>query len=152
MKLEISALEHSCFEAKKIQEEETAEENTRMSLLIQDLELFNEVLQEELKEEKLKANEEAEDLAQEMAEFSLFRYTDRMTGLLEEECKRRACIEQASLHRIAELEAQNGPNPLPLSDIFMNAEGSSIPRITWLIFQRQFSLLWLWIDRRIVPR
>ncbi|KAM1789229.1 hypothetical protein ACFX11_039411 [Malus domestica] len=107
---------------------------------------------EELKEEKLKANEEAEDLAQEMAEFSLFRYTDRMTGLLEEECKRRACIEQASLHRIAELEAQNGPNPLPLSDIFMNAEGSSIPRITWLIFQRQFSLLWLWIDRRIVQR
>ncbi|RXH96414.1 hypothetical protein DVH24_008918 [Malus domestica] len=176
MKLEISALEHSCFEAKKIQEEETAEENTRMSLLIQDLELFNvwdakktaefsemenkelrkkldthrrqilgvekmsrqiedyEVLTqggiiktidfdcEELKEEKLKANEEAEDLAQEMAEFSLFRYTDRMTGLLEEECKHRACIEQASLHRIAELEAQNGPNPLPLSDIFMNAE------------------------------
>ncbi|TQD79233.1 hypothetical protein C1H46_035271 [Malus baccata] len=219
MKLEISALEHSCFEAKKIQEEETAEENTRMSLLIQGLELFNvwdakktaeffemenkelrkkldtyrrQILggkarlvrrnREELKEEKLKANEEAEDLAQEMAEFSLFRYTDRMTGLLEEECKRRACIEQASLHRIAELEAQvlmfrfvmyvsvtresthlkriicfcdkkkNGPNPLPLSDIFMNAEGSSIPRITWLIFQRQFSLLWLWIDRRIVQR
>ncbi|CAL2261897.1 unnamed protein product [Prunus armeniaca] len=54
----------------------------------------------ELKEEKLKAKEEAEDLAQEMAEL---RY--RMTGLLEEECKRRACIEQASLHRIAELES-----------------------------------------------
>ncbi|KAM1026242.1 hypothetical protein ACFX2I_039149 [Malus domestica] len=203
MKLEISALEHSCFEAKKIQEEETAEENTRMSLLIQDLELFNvwdakktaefsEMENKELrkkldthrrqilgysgklalsdemgtyredwppsfpnwqwyvvtpdadlikkgredvaadrrlrklKEEKLKANEEAEDLAQEMAEFSLFRYTDRMTGLLEEECKHRACIEQASLHRIAELEAQNGPNPLPLSDIFMNAEDVDI--------------------------
>ncbi|CAL9031380.1 unnamed protein product [Prunus brigantina] len=29
----------------------------------------------------------------------------RMTGLLEEECKRCACIEQASLHRIAELES-----------------------------------------------
>lgn len=29
-----------------------------------------------------------------------------MTGLGEEECKRRACIEQALLHRIAELEAQ----------------------------------------------
>lgn len=29
-----------------------------------------------------------------------------MTGLLEEECKRRACIEQVSLQRIAELEAQ----------------------------------------------
>ncbi|KAI5330176.1 PREDICTED: centrosomal [Prunus dulcis] len=55
---------------------------------------------EELKEEKLKAKEEAEDLAQELAEL---RY--RMTGLLEEECKRCACIEQASLHRIAELES-----------------------------------------------
>lgn len=49
----------------------------------------------------MKAKEEAEDLAQEMAEL---RYI--MTGLLEEECKRRACIEQASLQRIAELEAQ----------------------------------------------
>lgn len=49
----------------------------------------------------MKAKEEAEDLAQEMAEL---RY--QMTGLLEEECKRRACVEQASLQRIAELEAQ----------------------------------------------
>lgn len=49
----------------------------------------------------MKAKEEAEDLAQEMAEL---RY--QMTGLLEEECKRRACIEQASLQRIAELEVQ----------------------------------------------
>lgn len=49
----------------------------------------------------MKAREEAEDLAQEMAEL---RY--QITGLLEEECKRRACIEQASLQRIAELEAQ----------------------------------------------
>ena len=49
----------------------------------------------------MKAKEEAEDLAQEMAEL---RY--RTMGLLEEECKRRACIEQASLQRIAELEAQ----------------------------------------------
>jgi len=57
--------------------------------------------QEELREEKLRAKEEAEDLAQEMAEF---RY--QITGLLEEECRRRACIEQASLQRIAELEAQ----------------------------------------------
>ncbi|KAJ0106009.1 hypothetical protein Patl1_18842 [Pistacia atlantica] len=56
---------------------------------------------EELREEKLKAKEEAEDLAQEMAEL---RY--QMTNLLEEECKRRAYIEQASLQRIAELEAQ----------------------------------------------
>lgn len=54
-----------------------------------------------MREEKSKANEEADDLAQEMAEL---RY--QMTGLLEEECKRRACIEQASLQRISELEAQ----------------------------------------------
>lgn len=49
----------------------------------------------------MRAKEEAEDLAQEMAEF---RY--QITGLLEEECRRRASIEQASLQRIAELEAQ----------------------------------------------
>lgn len=49
----------------------------------------------------MKAKEEAEDLAQEMAEL---RY--QITGLLEEECKRRAYIEQASLQRISELEAQ----------------------------------------------
>ena len=54
-----------------------------------------------MRQEKLRAKEEAEDLAQEMAEF---RY--QITGLLEEECRRRACIEQASLQRIAELEAQ----------------------------------------------
>lgn len=54
-----------------------------------------------MREEKSKAKEEADDLAQEMAEL---RY--QMTGLLEEECKRRACIEQASLQRISELEAQ----------------------------------------------
>lgn len=59
------------------------------------------MLKDELKEEKLKAKEEAEDLTQEMAEL---RY--KMTCLLEEECKRRACIEQASLQRIANLEAQ----------------------------------------------
>lgn len=58
-------------------------------------------LKEELREEKLRAKEEAEELAQEMAEL---RY--QMTELLEEERKRRACIEQASLQRISELEAQ----------------------------------------------
>ncbi|KAJ4910633.1 Uncharacterized protein Rs2_05254 [Raphanus sativus] len=56
---------------------------------------------EELKEEKLKAKEEAEDLIQEMAELKY-----KMTCLLDEERKRRVCIEQASLQRIAELEAQ----------------------------------------------
>ena len=54
-----------------------------------------------MKEEKLKAKEEAEELTQEMAEL---RY--KMTCLLDEERKRRVCIEQASLQRIAELEAQ----------------------------------------------
>lgn len=72
-----------------------------MAKQIQDYELLVKQLKEELREEKLKAKEEAEDLAQEMAEL---RY--QITGLLEEECKRRACIEQASLQRIAQLEAQ----------------------------------------------
>ncbi|CAN4115742.1 unnamed protein product [Withania somnifera] len=58
-------------------------------------------LKEELRKEKLKAKEETEDLAQEMAEL---RY--QMTVLLEVERKRRACVEQLSLQRIAELEAQ----------------------------------------------
>lgn len=49
----------------------------------------------------MKAKEEAEDLTQEMAEL---RY--QIMGMLEEERKRHACIEQASLQRIAELEAQ----------------------------------------------
>nr|VDD34320.1 unnamed protein product [Brassica oleracea] len=56
-------------------------------------------LKEDLKQEKLKAKEEAEELTQEMAEL---RY--KMTCLLEEERKRRVCIEQASLQRISELE------------------------------------------------
>lgn len=68
-----------------------------MSLLVSWLHFH----QDEVKEEKLKAKEEAEELTQEMAEL---RY--EMTCLLEEECKRRACIEQASLQRIVNLEAQ----------------------------------------------
>ncbi|KAE9601925.1 hypothetical protein Lal_00040932 [Lupinus albus] len=72
-----------------------------MSLQIQEYEFVVKKLKDELREEKFKAKEEAEDLAQEMAEL---RY--QLTGLLEEECKRRACIEQASLQRIAKLEAQ----------------------------------------------
>ena len=58
-------------------------------------------VQEELKEEKLKAKEEAEDLTQEMAEL---RY--KMTCLVDEERKRRVCVEQTSLQRIAEVETQ----------------------------------------------
>ncbi|KAK7330311.1 hypothetical protein VNO77_24501 [Canavalia gladiata] len=72
-----------------------------MSHLIQEYECLIKKLKEELREEKLKAREEAEDLVQEMAEL---RY--QLTGLLEEECKRRTCIEHVSLQRIAELEAQ----------------------------------------------
>nr|XP_025884371.1 uncharacterized protein LOC101255967 isoform X3 [Solanum lycopersicum] len=68
---------------------------------IQNNESLVKQLKEELIMEKLKAKEESEDLAQEMAEL---RY--QMTGLLEEERKRRACVEQLSLQRIAELEAQ----------------------------------------------
>ncbi|CAH8312441.1 unnamed protein product [Eruca vesicaria subsp. sativa] len=75
-------------------------------------------LKEELKQEKLKAKEEAEELTQEMAEL---RY--KMTCLLDEERKRRVCIEQASLQRISELEAQikretnklSSNNMLPIS-------------------------------------
>ncbi|XP_022137478.1 intracellular protein transport protein USO1 isoform X2 [Momordica charantia] len=72
-----------------------------MAQEIHDYELLVKQLKEELRDEKLKAKDEAEDLAQEMAEL---RY--QITGLLEEERKRRACIEQASLQRIAQLEAQ----------------------------------------------
>uniref|UniRef100_A0A3Q7J754 Uncharacterized protein n=1 Tax=Solanum lycopersicum TaxID=4081 RepID=A0A3Q7J754_SOLLC len=71
---------------------------------IQNNESLVKQLKEELIMEKLKAKEESEDLAQEMAEL---RY--QMTGLLEEERKRRACVEQLSLQRIAELEAQYVP-------------------------------------------
>ncbi|KAA8542526.1 hypothetical protein F0562_023677 [Nyssa sinensis] len=73
----------------------------KMSCQIHEYELLVKQLKEELREEKLKAKEEAEDLAQEMAEL---RY--QITCLLEEECKRRACIEQISLQRITVLEAQ----------------------------------------------
>ncbi|KAM6593954.1 hypothetical protein CsatA_001657 [Cannabis sativa] len=72
-----------------------------MAKQIEEYELMVKQLKEELREEKLKAKDEAEDLAQEMAELR-----HHITGLLEEERELRACIEQASLHRIAELEAQ----------------------------------------------
>ncbi|VAH28291.1 unnamed protein product [Triticum turgidum subsp. durum] len=55
----------------------------------------------ELREQKLKAKEDAEDLTQEMAEL---RY--QITGMLEEEYKRRSCIEQAAIQQIQQLEAQ----------------------------------------------
>ncbi|KAJ6970146.1 nucleoprotein TPR-like [Populus alba x Populus x berolinensis] len=82
-----------------------------MSHQIRKYEVLVKQLKDELREEKSKAKEEADDLAQEMAEL---RY--QMTGLLEEECKRRACIEQASLQRISELEAQCTVTPRMLTE------------------------------------
>ncbi|KAK4480727.1 hypothetical protein RD792_013809 [Penstemon davidsonii] len=70
---------------------------------IDEYELLVKQLKEEIRKERLKGIEEAEDLIQEMAEL---RY--QLTARLDEECKRRANIEQISLHRIAELEAQIG--------------------------------------------
>ncbi|EOY21996.1 Myosin heavy chain-related, putative isoform 2 [Theobroma cacao] len=94
---------------------DSKEQYESMSHQINEYELLVKQLKDELREQKLKAKEEAEDLAQEMAEL---RY--RMMGLLEEECKRRACIEQASLQRIAELEAQSLKNQMLLLGISMN--------------------------------
>ncbi|XP_076943650.1 uncharacterized protein LOC143613965 [Bidens hawaiensis] len=85
----------------------TFESNAKMKKLneyeaqIHDYEVLVNQLKEQLKDEKFKANEEAEDLAQEMAEL---RY--QLTGLLEEEYKKRASIEQRALQRITELESQ----------------------------------------------
>lgn len=58
-------------------------------------------LKEELREEKKKAKEEAEDMTQEMAEL---RY--QLMEMLEQERELRARTEQASLHRVEELEAE----------------------------------------------
>lgn len=84
--------------------ESNANSDSKMKKLlsqIHEYELLVNQLKEHLRDEKLKAKEEGEDLAQEMAEL---RY--QLTGLLEEEYKRRACIEQRALQRITELEAQ----------------------------------------------
>ncbi|XXG55626.1 hypothetical protein AAC387_Pa03g3252 [Persea americana] len=87
--------------AVKTCDDDLKEEMEKMSNHICESELLVKQLKEELREEKAKAKEEAEDLTQEMAEL---RY--QITDMLEQECKRRSCIEQASLQRIAELEAQ----------------------------------------------
>lgn len=84
------------------------EQLDRMSSQIHDYELLVSQLKEKLKREKIKAKDNADDLAQEMAEL---RY--HMTELLEEERKRRACVEQVALQRIAELEAQLGREEAP---------------------------------------
>lgn len=82
-------------------DEHAKNEIEKMTNQIHESELLVKRLKEELRQEKLKAKEEAEDLTQEMAEL---RY--QIMGMLEEECKRRACIEQASIQRIKDLEAQ----------------------------------------------
>ncbi|KAG8079862.1 hypothetical protein GUJ93_ZPchr0007g4773 [Zizania palustris] len=73
----------------------------KMAKRSEESDLLIEQLKEELREQKLKAKEDAEDLTQEMAEL---RY--QITGMLEEEYKRRSCIEQAAIQQIQELEAQ----------------------------------------------
>lgn len=62
---------------------------------------FTLIFQEELREVKLKAKEEAEDLTQEMAEL---RY--QFTDMLELESRRRALVEEASIRRVQDLEEQ----------------------------------------------
>lgn len=58
-------------------------------------------VQTELVEEKEKAKEEAEDLAQEMAELRF-----QLMEMLDHERELRSRTEQASVHRVEELEAQ----------------------------------------------
>ncbi|KAF7134738.1 hypothetical protein RHSIM_Rhsim08G0148500 [Rhododendron simsii] len=98
----------------------------KMSSQIREYELLVKQLKEEVKEEKSKARDEAEDLAQEMAEL---RY--QLSGLLEEEHKRRACIEQISLQRIAQLEAQVGTDSshkaFHISYLLTSATETSLP-------------------------
>nr|CAB3458513.1 unnamed protein product [Digitaria exilis] len=79
-----------------------------LELKLTELEKFPE--REEIREQKLKAKEDAEDLTQEMAEL---RY--QITGMLEEEYKRRSCIEQAAIQHIQELETQVSKEKTKLS-------------------------------------
>ncbi|KAJ4815405.1 myosin heavy chain-like protein [Rhynchospora pubera] len=76
-------------------------EMKKMRDKVEESEILVNQLKEELHDEKRKAKEDAEDLTQEMAEL---RY--QITGMLDEECKHRALIEEASIKRIKELEEQ----------------------------------------------
>ncbi|XP_078155127.1 uncharacterized protein LOC144551155 isoform X2 [Carex rostrata] len=76
-------------------------EMKKMRDKVQESEVLVKQLKEELQDEKRRANEDAEDLTQEMAEL---RY--QITGMLDEECKHRALIEETSIKRIKELEDQ----------------------------------------------
>ncbi|KAL6281396.1 hypothetical protein ACE6H2_018277 [Prunus campanulata] len=51
----------------------------------------------------------------------------QMTGLLEEECKRRACIEQASLHRIA-AGLESTCIEVQISNVSVTSEGTHLKR------------------------
>ncbi|XP_066400316.1 uncharacterized protein [Miscanthus floridulus] len=82
----------------------------KMAKRNEESELLIEQLKEELRGQKLKAKEDAEDLTQEMAEL---RY--QITGMLEEEYKRRSCIEQAAIQHIQELETQVSKEKTKLS-------------------------------------
>lgn len=82
----------------------------KMTAQIRESECLISQLKEDLREEKLKAKDEAEDLTQEMAEL---RY--QMTEMLEEEHKHRALIEETSLRRIKELEMENCKEKLKCS-------------------------------------
>ncbi|XP_039821145.1 uncharacterized protein LOC120683184 isoform X2 [Panicum virgatum] len=82
----------------------------RMVKRNEESELLIENLKEELQEQKLKAKEDAEDLTQEMA---VLRY--QITGMLNEEYKRRSCIEQAAIQHIKELETQICKEKIKLS-------------------------------------
>ncbi|KNA11310.1 hypothetical protein SOVF_136460 [Spinacia oleracea] len=101
MKLMLNAHEKESRLFFRIEEVEVGGSAEKMSHELYEYKTLAKQLKEELRAEKLRAKEETEDLAQEMAEL---RY--QMTELLEEERKRRSCIEKASLQRITELETQ----------------------------------------------
>ncbi|CAL9129631.1 unnamed protein product [Musa acuminata var. zebrina] len=83
------------------QDEHVKTEIEKMAKQIHESDLLVNQLKEELREVKLKAMEEAEDLTQEMAEL---RY--QFTDMLEEESRRRALVEEASIRRVQDLEEQ----------------------------------------------
>nr|XP_018684585.1 PREDICTED: paramyosin isoform X3 [Musa acuminata subsp. malaccensis] len=83
------------------QDEHVKTEIEKMAKQIHESDLLVNQLKEELREVKLKAKEEAEDLTQEMAEL---RY--QFTDMLELESRRRALVEEASIRRVQDLEAQ----------------------------------------------
>ncbi|OEL35840.1 hypothetical protein BAE44_0003136 [Dichanthelium oligosanthes] len=94
-------------------------DNVILERMAKQNEVLIEQLKEELREQKLKAKEDAEDLTQEMAEL---RY--QITGMLEEEYKRRSCIEQAAIQQIQELETQVSKEKTKLSGALRQVQES----------------------------